>query len=298
MQPAKRDSCGNRITSPVAHIDGLQQPDQHDSVHNRELKLAKVSQFEVRNVCTCTYMFSCNQLTFLPYELKLCTQLEVLSVSHNRLTALPELLERLTNLKELNLSQNRIQLLTSLPTSLTYLNLSGNQLEALPEVATRLVNLTELNLEGNKLKKLPAMLVNMVSLKRLKIEFNPLQDIDPSTTAQEILMQLQKQREEAKRAQVKVGNVATSSKRPRTPTPPQEGPEVDKPPEDTKLQPPAARKTCQTRELNPQLHNSPITIKNKKNPRVHPVLNQKVNEAAMYLRMASTATPAWWTRGN
>jgi Leucine-rich repeat (LRR) protein len=130
------------------------------------------------------------ELTAIPHEIGILTQLQVLDVSYNQLTDIPAELLNLTNLIVLDLSWNRLgsippeiymmrQLqhltiydngLTAVAprigrlSNLTYLGLSSNALTSLPAEIGQLVNLTQLHLENNALTALPAEIGNLAQL--------------------------------------------------------------------------------------------------------------------------------------
>jgi internalin A len=126
-----------------------------------------------------------NQLTSLPAEIARLTNLTSLNLSNNQLTSLPAEIARLTNLTSLNLSNNQ---LTSLPAEITWLmnltrlNLSANQLKSLPAEITQLTNLTSLNLGSNQLTSLPAEITQLTKLTSLELGFNQLKSLPAEVT--------------------------------------------------------------------------------------------------------------------
>ena len=118
-----------------------------------------------------------NQLTALPPEIGLLTNLRELYLGRNQLTSLPTEIGQLTNLRELHLEGNQ---LTSLPTEIGQLTnlrelcLGRNQLTTLPAEIGQLTNLRELYLEGNKLTTLPVTIGLLSDLTILYIYDNKL----------------------------------------------------------------------------------------------------------------------------
>ena len=123
-----------------------------------------------------------NQLTALPPEIWQLTNLTTLDLFGNQLTALPPEIGRLTNLTTLNLAA--IQL-SALPpeigrlTNLTSLDLSGNGLTALPPEIWQLTNLTTLGLGGTVLTTLPAEIGQLKGLTRLDLWSNRFTALPP-----------------------------------------------------------------------------------------------------------------------
>lgn len=123
------------------------------------------------------------ELTSVPAEVTLLTNLTSLSLNNNQLTSLPSEIGRLTNLTRLSLSNNQ---LTNLPleiarlTKLTSLSLSNNQLTSLPSEIARLIKLTGLFLNDNRLTSVPAEMTLLTNLTYLDLRNNQL-PISPET---------------------------------------------------------------------------------------------------------------------
>ena len=117
----------------------------------------------IRNVCssikTLQYFdVSHNELTELPLDISLLTDLESLNCSHNQLTDMSQIFEQLKRLKELDLS--------------------FNQFQQLPSVVFTMKSLTRLNLEHNCLSGIDIDLLNLKRLKFLIADHNQLELID------------------------------------------------------------------------------------------------------------------------
>jgi Leucine-rich repeat (LRR) protein len=133
------------------------------------------------NTTTRLNLFNKN-LSSLPSEIGLLTNLEDLDLSLNKLTLLPSEFGfgRLTKLRDLNLSYNK---LISLPesigefTKLEKLYLNFNKLTQLPESIDRLTNLKELNLSRNKLTKLPESFGRLTKLEELGLAYTNLSSL-------------------------------------------------------------------------------------------------------------------------
>jgi len=100
-----------------------------------------------------------------------------LDLSHNELTRLPLELQVLTQLRELNLSTNRIasfpKALMDLP-SLFCLNLGSNELEQIPSAIGYLNKLRELDLSDNGISEIPPVLGDLHMLRRLDLSWNQI----------------------------------------------------------------------------------------------------------------------------
>ncbi|ABK42986.1 small GTP-binding protein [Magnetococcus marinus MC-1] len=117
------------------------------------------------------------ELTELPDEIGLCSNLESLDLSDNRLTTLPVALGHLDRLQLLDLRDNQ---LTDLPENLVklqrlaFLRLGNNHLSKLPNVVCRLSGLRRLVLRGNRLSSLPPELGALTQLQELALHDNLL----------------------------------------------------------------------------------------------------------------------------
>ena len=118
-----------------------------------------------------------NQLTSLPAEIGLLTNLRVLYCSSNELASLPAEIGSLTNLQNLYCNNNQ---LTSLPseigllTNLQELHYYNNQLTSLPAEIGLLTNLQELVCSINQLTSLPAEIGLLTNLQKLNCRINQL----------------------------------------------------------------------------------------------------------------------------
>jgi hypothetical protein len=120
------------------------------------------------------------QITLIPREIGLLSNLTSLSLDYNNLTEIPSTICYLVNLDHLTLCMNKI---TKLPeeilkcTKLTYLMLEDNELTDLPEEFGTLVNLGTVGLKNNKLKNLPTSIGKLKNLKKLWLENNHLSSL-------------------------------------------------------------------------------------------------------------------------
>lgn len=95
-------------------------------------------------------------LTSLPEEIGVLTNLKILILENNKLTSIPKEIAYLTNLTDLILNDNQ---LVNIPkeigklTNLTTLILNDNQLVNIPRTIRKLTNLTLLCISNNKLNK-------------------------------------------------------------------------------------------------------------------------------------------------
>ncbi len=118
-----------------------------------------------------------NKLTFLPVELRQCQQLTVLHLSGNQLTTVPAELGQCQWLSELDLSHNQ---LTTVPSELGQcqqlerLDLSHNQLTTVPAELGQCQQLRVLDLSHNQLTTVPATLGQCQQLRVLYLEHNQL----------------------------------------------------------------------------------------------------------------------------
>lgn len=116
-------------------------------------------------------------LSELPPEIGLLTDLEVLSLATNQLTRLPADIGQLAKLKELCVSENR---LVELPpqigqlVNLEILWLNDNVLGGLPAEIRQLGKLRNLHLQENRLTELPPEIGKLANLQRLWIQNNRL----------------------------------------------------------------------------------------------------------------------------
>ena len=126
-----------------------------------------------------------NQLTNLPTEIGLLTELIFLNLSNNQLTDLPATIWKLPKLICLALDNNQ---LTDLDaeigklTELKFLFLSNNQLTALPTEIGKLTELEFLFLSNNQLTDLPAEIWKLAKLKTLELCKNRIPNLDAEFT--------------------------------------------------------------------------------------------------------------------
>ncbi len=121
-----------------------------------------------------------NQLQTLPASLGNLTLLLVLDLDSNPLAMLPAWLGNLTQLQELWLDKIPLQTLPAELGNLTQLqklNLDNHRLQTLPAWLGNLTQLQELSLSDNQLQTLPAWLGNLTQLKHLLLTNNQLQTL-------------------------------------------------------------------------------------------------------------------------
>lgn len=103
--------------------------------------------------------------------------LDEIDFSNNQLTILPEELFLLTNLRFLDLSDNELSTISNNIQSLhnlRFLNLKNNFINSLPEGIWELKNLQELNLSGNELTQINSKIIGLSKLEELNISNNYL----------------------------------------------------------------------------------------------------------------------------
>lgn len=125
-------------------------------------------------------------LSWVPTQIRLCANLQVLSLNHNCLgTLLPNTFQGMQNLKMVHLYENQI---SDLPpkifhglTGLEQICLFGNQLKTLPHnLFNGLVNLREILLGFNRLESLPPTLFHgLTSLQVIYLNNNQLYTLPP-----------------------------------------------------------------------------------------------------------------------
>ena len=124
-------------------------------------------------------LMKCN-LTKIPKEVWLLTNLEWLDLYLNNLQELPKDIGRLENLEWLDLSNNNLQ---TVPKeigqlqNLEWLDLSNNNLQTVPKEIGQLQNLERLYLSNNNLQTVPKEIGQLQNLERLKITANPIPDL-------------------------------------------------------------------------------------------------------------------------
>lgn len=127
------------------------------------------------------------ELTELPSEIGLLTNLVELTLSYNDLISLPPEIGKLTNLIKLDLYNNQLRELPSeirQLTNLRILELRNNKLAALPPEIGQLKNLIELYIGYNSLTELPPEIGQLAKLKILscgrgfRIKMNPISEED------------------------------------------------------------------------------------------------------------------------
>lgn len=127
---------------------------------------------------------SFNKLTALPRFLCLATRLTFLDLRNNQLSDLPGEMSVLSNIREVNLSFNRFSRIPEVVTgweSLEILFASDNKIEELD--MTRLQKLKQiavLDLRNNSILQVPPELGNMRQLRNLQLEGNPFRNPRPA----------------------------------------------------------------------------------------------------------------------
>lgn len=123
-----------------------------------------------------------NEITALPEELSLLTNLTELSLSDNKISDMPASFSSLVNLEVLDIDRNK---LTHWPsaiesmTALQQLSLDGNfHIQSIPNDAFKnLTNLQKLHLGHLSLQECPKSIGCLVELEHLSLEMNYLSDI-------------------------------------------------------------------------------------------------------------------------
>lgn len=116
-------------------------------------------------------------LTSLPSEIKILSNLEILDLNNNRFTHFPSELFCLKTLVELDLSNNNI---STIPSDIKYLNniqdlcLGKNKITILPEELLFLSNLECLDLSDNSIEVIPDWITNLINLKQFFIQNNKI----------------------------------------------------------------------------------------------------------------------------
>lgn len=126
---------------------------------------------------------SCD-LTNLPDEIGLFTQLKRLVLRRNDFTEFPSQIKLLPNLEELDLSRNKISMIPDdifgHLQSLTYLDLTSNQLEILPFQIWQMTKLEYILVGSNKLINVSEEVKNLINLKALNVRDNLLKKLPDS----------------------------------------------------------------------------------------------------------------------
>lgn len=125
-----------------------------------------------------TLLLSHNQLSSIPAEISLLTNLEHLDLSSNSLSSegLPVHFFSLFHLKSLNISQNSLSSLQHFHrfSNLERLNVSHNSITEIPQDFAGLQKLTILIINKNQIKAIPKTLVLLNSLEKIILFDNPL----------------------------------------------------------------------------------------------------------------------------
>nr|CRH07284.1 Conserved protein of unknown function. Containing small GTP-binding domain and Leucine-rich repeat (LRR) domain [Candidatus Magnetococcus massalia] len=122
-------------------------------------------------------------LTELPDEIGLCTNLETLDLSDNQLSEIPLTLGHLDRLQLLDLRGNKLRVLPENMVklqNLAFLRLGYNQFSAFPQSICHLGKLRRLILRGNRLEQLPDELTQLSQLQELSLHDNRLSTLPDS----------------------------------------------------------------------------------------------------------------------
>lgn len=121
-------------------------------------------------------------ITYIPKEIDIFENLNLLDLTHNKLTTIPYELSNLKKLTMLGLCNNHIEIIPNFlykMNQLELLCLHGNGFLQIEEDIINLENLKILTLSKNKIKELPNNLSKLTKLEDLDIENNPnLESID------------------------------------------------------------------------------------------------------------------------
>ena len=124
---------------------------------------------DIASLCT-NLNIDGDNLTSLPAEIGLLTNLQELYCNSNELTSLPAEIENLTNLQTLDCNFNQLTFLPAeigLLANLQKLDCSNNELTSLPAEIGLLANLQILSCGHNRLTSLPAEIGNLTNLQIL-----------------------------------------------------------------------------------------------------------------------------------
>jgi hypothetical protein len=115
----------------------------------------------------------------LPKEIGLLSNLQKLDLSHNKIVNLPKEIGLLSNLQILDLNHNKI---VNLPkeigdlSDLKELNLGSNNIVNLPKEIGNLFNLQRLLLPHNNIKNLPKEIINLRNIEHADLSYNKIKD--------------------------------------------------------------------------------------------------------------------------
>lgn len=160
--------CSNIQSSTFSVTDKARYIRSWMSVHSQRFKF--IEDLDLSNL----------NLTELPDEIALLSNLKTLSLNNNKLSTLPDSIGQLLQLEELQVSNNQLQ---TLPQSigqlkkLKWIHLNDNQLKILPESIGQLHELIWLVLDKNKLQQIPESIDQLQKLKLLELNENQLKTL-------------------------------------------------------------------------------------------------------------------------
>jgi len=120
------------------------------------------------------YNWESPEISYLPDELTLLSNLTVLTINYSAITVLPESIGQLTNLTKLSVGNNNLKELpesigqlinlTKLSVSNSDGSVNNNEIGVLPESIGQLINLIELDINFNNLRELPESIGRLTNL--------------------------------------------------------------------------------------------------------------------------------------
>ena len=146
-------------------------------------KLSKINKklhldYEIDELYMSTeFDLSRSQLTVIPNEICILTNVTWLFLDHNQLTSIPSELGMLHNLTWLYLNDNQLISIPSelgLLTKLTYLSLSNNKLTSIPSELGLLTKLISIYLNNNQLTSIPGELCALSNLSSIFLAGNQI----------------------------------------------------------------------------------------------------------------------------
>src|ERR1044072_5459094 len=124
-----------------------------------------------------------NEITIIPDEFSVFTQLRILWFQNNKITEIPKAICQLFSLQELSLSSNQISVLPDAFSDLSNLKklfLYNNNLGAIPEVICNIPNLEKLFLDNIQTTSIPDAISRLVKLQDLKLRSNKINSVSSS----------------------------------------------------------------------------------------------------------------------
>lgn len=117
-----------------------------------------------------------HNISEIPSEIGLCTQLTSLELTHNQIKEIPHEISSCTNLTSLDLSDNKIESIAVgliHLSSLEYVDLHDNNIKTVPLFFTSLSKLHTFYLEHNKIESIDPAIATLPKLRKLGLSGNP-----------------------------------------------------------------------------------------------------------------------------